>query len=82
MYSGNPSRMKTFANFVVSGQFVKVLTAKIFIEYVSVIVNGRVIVISAIHESFNRENPTFSNSRKFSPAKDSRHICGMYNYPV
>ena len=45
-YSGNPSRVKTFANFAVSGQFVKVLTAKIFIEYVGVIINGRVIVVS------------------------------------
>ena len=31
----------------------------------------------ALSESFNRENPTFSNSRKFSPAKDFRYT--VYN---
>ena len=45
-YSGNLSRVKTFVNFVVLGQFAKVLTAKIFIEYGGVIINGRVIVVS------------------------------------
>ena len=33
-YSGNLSRVKTFANFAVSGQFEKVLTVKIFMEYI------------------------------------------------
>ena len=51
-FSGNLSRVKTFANFMVSGQFAKVLTAEIFIGYCSVIINGRVIVV-------------FHNSRKF-----------------
>ena len=32
LYSRNLLRVKTFANFVVSGQFAKVLTEKIFIE--------------------------------------------------
>ena len=45
-YSGNLSRVKTFANFAVFGQFVKVLTTKIFIEYGGIIINGRVIVVS------------------------------------
>ena len=31
-YSGNLSRVKTFANFVVLGQFAKILTAKMLIE--------------------------------------------------
>ena len=39
-----------------------------------------------IHESFNRENSTFSNSRKFLPAKVSRYTvvpcipCNVYSY--
>ena len=33
-YSGKPTRVKSFANFAVSRQFVIVLTAKIFIEYI------------------------------------------------
>ena len=45
-YSGNLSWVKTFINFAVLGKFVKVLTAKIFIEYGAVIINGRVIVVS------------------------------------
>ena len=45
-YSGNLSRMKTFANFAVSGQFAKVFTAKTFIKYGGVIIDGRVIVVS------------------------------------
>ena len=45
-YSRNLSRVKTFANFVVLRQFAKVLTAKIFIEYGGIIINGRVIVVS------------------------------------
>ena len=44
-YSGNLSRVKTFANFAVSGQFAKVLTAKIFIQYEVVSVNERVIIL-------------------------------------
>ena len=48
-YSGNLLQVKTFA---VSGRSTKVLTAKIFIEYGGVIINGRVIVVS-------------HNSRKF-----------------
>ena len=60
-HSGNVSRVKTFANFVVSGQFAnfvvsgqfaKVLTAKIFIEYGDVIINGRVIVVSHTSRKF------------------------------
>ena len=33
-----------------------------------------------IRESFNCENPTFSNSRKFSPAKDSHYT--VVNIPM
>ena len=51
-HSGNVSRVKTFVNFAVSGKFAKVLTAKIFIEYGGVVIDGRVIIIS-------------HNSRKF-----------------
>ena len=36
---------KTIANVAVSGQFVKVSTAKIFIQYRCVIINGRDIVV-------------------------------------
>ena len=43
LYSGNLSQVKTFA---VLGQFAKVLTARIFVEYGAVIINGRVIVVS------------------------------------
>ena len=44
-----------------------------FFEYVSVFtVNGRVIVVSHKLLTFNWENPTFSNLRIISPAKDSR----------
>ena len=35
--------MKTFANFAVSGQFVKVLTAKLLTECGGIIINRRVI---------------------------------------
>ena len=47
-YSGNLSLVKTFANFAVfhMGQFAKVLTTNIFIEYGDFIINGRVIVDS------------------------------------
>ena len=65
--------MKTFANFAVSGQFAEVLTEKIFIEYGGIIINGHVIVVSHNSRSFNRENLTFSNLQKFSPAKDFRY---------
>ena len=51
LYSRNLSRVKTFTNFAVLGQSVKVLTTKIFIEYGGVLINGRVIVIS--HNSWN-----------------------------
>ena len=52
-YSKNLSRVKSFANFAVSGQFARVLKTKIFIEYGGVIIiNGRDIVVS-------------HNSRKF-----------------
>ena len=44
-YGGNLSRVKTFANFAVSGQLAKVLTMKIFIEYGGVIINGRAIFL-------------------------------------
>ena len=37
--------MKTFVNFAVSGQFAKVLTVKIIIEYMGVIINGRVVIL-------------------------------------
>ena len=37
--------MKTFANFAVSGQFAKVLTAKIFFYYEGVTNNVRVIIL-------------------------------------
>ena len=47
-YSGNLSRVKTFTNFTVSGQFAKVLIAKIFIEYGGIIINGRVIILDNI----------------------------------
>ena len=47
-----PQRVKTFANLSVSGQFVKVLTAKVFIEYVGVIINGPVIVVSCNSQKF------------------------------
>ena len=43
--SGNLSREKTFVNFAVSGQFTKVLTAKLFIEYGGVIINGHVTIL-------------------------------------
>ena len=79
-YSGNLSRVKTFVNFAVSGQFAKVLTEKIFIGYHGVIINGRVIVVFTICESFNRKNPTFSNLWKFSPAKDSRYTVYVFIY--
>ena len=72
-YSGNLVPVKTFAIFAVSGKFTKDLTEEILIEYGGVIINGRVVVFPTIHGSFNRENPTFSNSRKFSPPKDSRY---------
>ena len=39
-YSGNLLWVETFANFVVSGQFVKVSTEKTFMEYGGVIING------------------------------------------
>ena len=65
--------MKTFENFAILGQFVKVLTAKIFIEYGAVIINGRVIVVSHNLRSFNREKSDFQQFGKFSPAKDSRY---------
>ena len=42
-YKGNILWVKTFTNFTISGQFTKVLTAKTFIEYGSVIINGCVI---------------------------------------
>ena len=45
-YSGNLSRVKTFANLTVSGQFAKDLTSKSFIEYSNVVINGRVIDVS------------------------------------
>ena len=45
-HCGNLVRVKTFANFAVSGQFAKALTAKIFIEYGGVIINGRVSLFS------------------------------------
>ena len=51
-YSGNFSRMKTFANFTVSRQFAKVSTVKIFIEYRGVIINVRVIVVSHNSQKF------------------------------
>ena len=35
-YSGNLSRVKTFANFMILGQFAKVLTMKILIECMGV----------------------------------------------
>ena len=44
-YSGNLSRVETFANFVIAGQFGKVLTAEISIEYDGVVINGRVIIV-------------------------------------
>ena len=34
---------------------------------------GVSLLFPTIHGSFNRENPTFSNSQKFSPLKDSRY---------
>ena len=46
LYSGNLLQVKTFTNFVVSGQFMKVLTVKISIEYSSAIISGRVIAVS------------------------------------
>ena len=58
-YSGNLSRVKTFANFAVLRKFAKVLTAKIFIEYGGIVINGRVIVVPTIRESFNREKSDF-----------------------
>ena len=45
LYSGNLLQVKTFTNFVVSGEFAKVLIAKIFIEYRGVTINGRVIIL-------------------------------------
>ena len=54
---------------------------EIFIEYASVIINGRVIVVPAIRESINCENPTFNNSRKFDPRKIPA-IYTVCNYPV
>ena len=41
-------QLKTFVNFVVLVQFVKVLTTKISLEYGSVIVDGRVIILDSI----------------------------------
>ena len=49
------------------------LAAKTFIEYGDVIINGRVVVVSLNSRKFNRENLTFNNARKFSPAKDSHY---------
>ena len=43
LYSRNLSGVKTFTNLVVSKQFAKVLTTKLFIESGSVIINGCVI---------------------------------------
>ena len=57
-YSGNLSWVKNFGNFAVLGQFAKVLTAKIFIEYRGVIINGRAIVVS--------RNSQKSNFQKFA----------------
>ena len=42
-YSGNLSRVNTFANFAVSKQFVEVLAAKISMR--RVVINGRVITL-------------------------------------
>ena len=44
-YSGSLSQVKTFVNFAVSGQFTKVLTTTIFIEYGCIIINGHVIIL-------------------------------------
>ena len=51
-FNQNLSRVKTFANFTVPGEFAEVLTAKTLFKYNGVIINGRVIVVS-------------HNSRKF-----------------
>ena len=77
-YSGNLSRVKTFA---VSGQFTKVLPAKVLTVKISLSTPVSLLMdvslsFPAIRESFNGENPTLSNSRKFSPAKDSSYIYG------
>ena len=77
-YSGTFSRVKTFTNFTVLGQFANVLTAKFFIEYGGVIINGVSLSFPTNRKSFNRENPTFNNLRKFSPAKDSRYTVCIY----
>ena len=45
-HSGNFYAVKLPRNFVVFGQFEKVLISKVFIEYGGVIINGCVIVIS------------------------------------
>ena len=38
---------------------------------------GMSLSFPTIRESFKRKNPTFSNSRKFSPAKDSRYTVAV-----
>ena len=63
-YSGNLSRVKTFANFTVSGQFVKIFSAKIFIEYGSIIINGRVIVVSPNSQKFGLQKFDFQQFEK------------------
>ena len=80
-YSGNLSWVKTFANFAVSGQFAKVLTAKIFIEYGGVIINGRVIVVSHNSREFSSRKSDLQQVEQKCPQIPPFHllIVGVYH---
>ena len=69
-------RVKTFENFAVSGQFVKVLTAKIFAEYGGVIINGRVIILENGNSVGIMDVASLSLARQylFNSSFPNRHV--------
>ena len=82
-YSGSLSWVKTFANFAVLGHVAKVLAAKIFIAYTATLLSTSMpLSFATNHGRFHRKKPTFSNSRKFSPAKDSRYTVYVYMHKM
>ena len=73
-YSGFLSREKTFVNSTFLWQFVKILSAKIYFQAIRYRASGRgVLGYRKFAKALSAKIYFSSNSRKFSPAKETRY---------
>ena len=74
------SREKTFANLAFLWQFAKVFCAKIYFQAIRYRASGcGALGYRKFVKAFSRENLFSSNSRKFSPVKETRYTVYMCN---